>query len=126
MALAVAGTFGSLPEAHIAFSSLESAGFHPVAGFAMNTPGVAGGMSPSAYRVLVLEDEVQAAREFIAELMRELSNSTENLREDTALEAGPKDTPGHTLLGRLRLIAPYFAATAIALWLALIWLTHQR
>jgi hypothetical protein len=95
MTLTAAATFGSLPEAQVAFSRLGSAGFHPVAGFNMNTPGSADGMAPSGYRVLVPEDEVAGARALLAELRAAMA-------ADVADEGEDDGGPASTTLGRMR------------------------
>ncbi|HEY4028981.1 MAG TPA: hypothetical protein VGM25_01440 [Caulobacteraceae bacterium] len=115
MDLVVAGTFGSLPEASIAFSSLASAGFTPVAGYNMNTPGAADGMAPSAYRVLVPELEAQAASDFLAELHRSLADG------DHAAATGDDgaEEPGQTTLGRIRSLVRYLAGAVVLGWIAM-------
>jgi hypothetical protein len=119
MKLVSAATFGSLPEASIAFSSLTSAGFNPVAGFNMNTPGSADGMAPSAYRVLVPEDEVQAARQFLSELRQAFADGTADQDDPAATDEGGIE-PGRTTLGRMRLLARFLAAAAVVT-LAAMW-----
>jgi len=118
MTLAVAATFGSLPEASIAFSSLESAGFDPVAGFNMNTPGTSDGMAPSAYRVLVPEDQVQAARKFLSELRQAFAEPSEDENEPEAAEES-KIVPGQTSLGRMRMVARFLVAGALLVLIVL-------
>jgi hypothetical protein len=120
MDLVVAGTFGSLPEASIAFSSLSSAGFNPVAGYNMNTPGIAGGMAPSAYRVLVPADEGQAARQFLSELLHAFAGAAAEDQDDAEPAARDLDTPGRTTLGRVRLVVRFLAAVAVAACAALL------
>jgi hypothetical protein len=116
MKLVPAATFGSLPEASIAFSSLVSAGFNPVAGFNMNTPGSADGMAPSAYRVLVPEDEAQAARQFLSELRQAFASHSADQDEP---EAGDRIEPGRTALGRVRLLVRFLAAAVVVTWIVL-------
>jgi len=114
MKLVPAATFGSLPEASVAFSSLSSAGFNPVAGFNMNTPGSADGMAPSAYRVLVPEDEAQAARQFLSELRRAFADPAADQDEPDVQD---RIEPGRTTLGRVRLLVRFLAAGAVLAWI---------
>jgi len=111
MTLAVAATFGSLPEAHAAFSRLAAAGFNPVAGYNMNTPGSADGMAPSGYRVLAPEDEIEAVRAFLAELREAFAEGGEAEAADEGREARPSTT-----LGRMRRFVRYFVILAFVAW----------
>ena len=116
MKLVAAATFGSLPEATIAFSSLTSAGFNPVAGFNMNTPGTADGMAPSAYRVLVPEAEFEASRKFLSELFQALADQTLDPGDSDEAEA---DAPRGATLSRLRPVVRWLTIGVFVIWAAL-------
>ena len=120
MKLVVAATFGSLPEASIAFSSLTAAGFNPVAGFNMNTPGTADGMAPSAYRVLVPDDEVQASRQFLSELLHALANKADDPDDLSSLNEEQEDIPSQATLSSLRPVVRWLAGGALIIWLLVI------
>ena len=112
MKLVLAATFGSLSEATIAFSSLSSAGFNPVAAFNMNTPGTASGMAPSAYPVLVPEAEERAASQFLSELLRDAVDAPDQADEDD-------DPRTRTTLSHLRSVARYLVVGLLLAWLLL-------
>ena len=113
MGLAVAATFGSLPEAQIAFSALQAAGLNPVPAYNMNTPGGAGGMAPSAYRVVVPEEQVAAAREVLAELRKAAAEERHNQDSEDAEGVADSNAIPPTTLGRFRLVARGLIAVAL-------------
>ena len=122
MSLVRLATFGSLPEASIAFSALTSSGFNPVAGYNMNTPGSADGMAPSAYPLLVPDNELLAARQLLADLRQSLAAEETSVSEDDPDE----QTSGPTTLGRIRSIVRYLAAGVVMAWIVLMGLALFR
>ena len=112
MGLALVATFGSLPEAQVAFSVLEGAGLHPIPGFNMNTPGIAGGMAPSAYPLNVPAEEVAEARRLLAELRQSAPAIPDDEVED---DEDVAQAPG--VLTAIRPLVAYLVAAALAAWL---------
>ena len=125
MDLVIIGTFGSLPEATIAYSCLRSAGFNPVAAFNMNTPGTADGMAPSAYRILAPESEGQAAREFLAELAQS-ATVVDDDTDETLDETDEPDGFSTGILGGLRPIVRLLIGCGLVAWAVFFCLTTLR
>ncbi len=118
MKLVVAATFGSLPEATIAFSSLTSAGFNAVAGFNMNTPGTANGMAPSAYPVLVPEPEGEAARSFLSEAQSAM-HVWEGAENEENQGADQPEVQAAMVLSIVRPVARFLVIGTLVMWFAL-------
>jgi hypothetical protein len=116
MKLVVAGTFGSLPEATIAFSYLSSAGFNPVAGFNMNTPGIASGMAPSAYRVLVPETEAQAAHQLLSDIAQSPTNGGFGADDEVDQTEQHDDLPSGGALSGLRPVVRRLVVALLVTW----------
>jgi hypothetical protein len=124
MTLVVAGSFGSLSEATIVFSRLSAAGFNPVAAFNMNTPGVAGGMAPSAYRVLLPEAEVLEAHRFMSDLAH--SPTDDHGGGDDRLDQTDELADfADTRLSRLRPVVRRLILALFVTWLGLAWLAWR-
>jgi hypothetical protein len=87
-----------------------------IAGFNMNTPGVAGGMAPSAYPVLVPEAEGQAARQFLSDLAHNPPDDSHEAADASDQTDEYDNSHGGGAIGRLRPVVRVLVVALLVLW----------